>query len=67
MHRSRLGCLVIDCQTDDLDQDARFWADALGAEVTRRDAAGDKYRGLSTDDDAPKILVQQVSHHSRVQ
>ena len=67
MHKSRLGCIVLDCQTDDLDRDAAFWADVLGAKVVSRNNPGDgKYRGLATDDDAPKILLQQVEHESRV-
>jgi hypothetical protein len=30
MHKSRLGTVVIDCQTDHLDQAAQFWSLALG-------------------------------------
>ena len=30
MHRSRLGGLIIDCRTDDLEGAARFWSAALG-------------------------------------
>jgi hypothetical protein len=30
MPRSRLGNIVIDCQTDDLLSEARFWSAALG-------------------------------------
>ena len=30
MHKSRLGTVVIDCQTEDLDASAGFWAAALG-------------------------------------
>ena len=32
MHRSCLGGLIIDCNTDDLDRDADFWSKALGLE-----------------------------------
>lgn len=32
MHRSGLGGLIIDCQTDDLDREARFWSQAPGVE-----------------------------------
>ena len=67
MHRSRLGCLVIDCETDDLDQDADFWGGVFGATVISRDNPEDKnYRGLATDSDAPKILLQKVTHPSRI-
>ena len=30
MHKSRLGGLIIDCRTDDLDAAADFWSQALG-------------------------------------
>ena len=30
MHRSRLGNIVIDCKTDELLAEARFWSAALG-------------------------------------
>ena len=67
MHKSRLGCLIIDCQTDDLDGAADFWSKALGGEVVRRYEPGDEnYRGLTTDDTGPRVLLQKVSHESRV-
>jgi predicted enzyme related to lactoylglutathione lyase len=67
MHKSRLGCLVIDCETDDLDREAEFWSKAFGNEIIRRYESGDeKYRGLATDETQPRILLQKVSHKSRV-
>ena len=67
MHKSRLGCLIIDCQTDDLDREADFWRRALGGEIQRRYEPGDEdYRGLTTDESQPRILLQKVSHESRV-
>ena len=67
MHKSRLGCLVIDCKTDNLDREAEFWSKALGHEVVRRYEPGDEtYRGLATTEYGPRILLQQVSHQSRV-
>jgi len=67
MHKSRLGCLVIDCKTDDLDQDAKFWGSVFGATVISRDnPESENYRGLATDSDAPKILLQKVDHPSRI-
>ena len=67
MHKSRLGCLVIDCNSNDLDQEAEFWSKALGCEVVRRYEPGDKnYRGLKTDESQPRMLLQKVSHDSRV-
>ena len=67
MHKSQLGCLVIDCQTDDLDREAAFWSQALGHEIFRRYEPGDEnYRGLGTDPSQPRILLQKVNHASRV-
>ncbi len=67
MHRSRLGALVIDCRTQDLDAAAGFWAAALGLEAEHgRDPVNARYRRLAGDDDQPKVLVQQVGHESRV-
>ncbi|MCP4491175.1 MAG: VOC family protein [Gammaproteobacteria bacterium] len=67
MHKSRLGCIVIDCKTDDLDGDSEFWGKALGGEIFRRYEPGDEnYRGLSAIDSNPRILLQKVSHESRV-
>ncbi len=67
MHKSRLGCLVIDCETDDLDREAEFWSKVFGSEVIRRHEPGDEnYRGLTTDEAQPRILLQKVSHKSRV-
>ena len=67
MHKSRLGCLIIDCKTDDLDLAANFWSKALGGNVVQRHEPGDEnYRGLTTDDSQPRVLLQKVSHESRV-
>jgi len=67
MHKSRLGTLVIDCHSEDLDADTGFWARVFGCEVERRDKPGDDaYRALATPDSDPKLLVQRVSHASRV-
>lgn len=67
MHKSRLGCLVIDCDTDDLDRESEFWSRALGCETYRRYEPGDEtYRALRTRASDPRILLQQVSHASRV-
>jgi len=63
-HRSRLGCLVIDCQTDDLGPATRFWAAALG--VTGKVDEDGKYAVLADRKGYPKLLVQAVDHASRV-
>lgn len=68
MHKSRLQTLVIDCETDDLDGDAEFWGAALGCRVVTRNAEpeDENYRGLEVDPSQPRMLVQKVSHPSRV-
>ena len=59
--------MVIDCQTEDLNRDAEFWGSVFGATVISRGNPEDaNYRGLTTDSDAPKTLVQKVDHPSRI-
>jgi predicted enzyme related to lactoylglutathione lyase len=67
MHKSRLSTIVIDCQTPQLDEAARFWAAALGRAVHPLDTPDDgNYRELAAADDEIKVLVQSVDHQSRV-
>ncbi len=67
MHKSRLGCLIIDCKTDDLDREADFWSKALGGDIVRRHEPGDEnYRRLTTNNSQPRVLLQKVTHESRV-
>jgi predicted enzyme related to lactoylglutathione lyase len=67
MHKSRLATIVIDCQTDDLDAAASFWAQALGTPAhPLDDPANAIYRQFAMPDDQPTVLVQQVTHPSRV-
>jgi predicted enzyme related to lactoylglutathione lyase len=67
MHKSRLGTVIIDCQTQDLDAAATFWSQALGIATRPLDDPDDaNYRKLETPDDQPVMLVQQVEHPSRV-
>ena len=67
MHHSRLCALLIDCKTADVDQAARFWADALGrpVDVDHPGTRGD-YRMLETPPDEPLVQIQRVDHESRV-
>ena len=44
MHHSRFSTIIIDCQTEDLDAAASFWAQALGSEA-RQDPSAATYRG----------------------
>ena len=67
MHKSRLAGFIIDCRTDDLDQAARFWSQALGYSLKSSSSTEDAgYRLLDTPSDDLHIEVQRVEHPSRV-
>ena len=67
MHKSRLAGFIIDCRTDDLDQAARFWSQALGYSLKESSAGEDtQYRLLDTASNDLHIEVQKVEHPSRV-
>jgi predicted enzyme related to lactoylglutathione lyase len=65
MHKSRLGTLIIDCETDDLDREARFWSAALGGEAVSPRPGG-RYIDLRGDPAEPHVILQRVEHPSRV-
>lgn len=67
-HRSRLSGFIIDCNTDDLDTDARFWSAALGCRVDpapQRDETSE-YINFEDTPAGLTIEVQKVTHPSRV-
>lgn len=66
MHRSRLSTFVIDCQSDDVEEAARFWSAALGRAVTDAGGEDPDYRTLASDPGEPLLLVQRVRHEGRV-
>jgi predicted enzyme related to lactoylglutathione lyase len=67
MHKSRLATIVIDCQTDRLDDAAAFWSAALGRTAKAFDDPNTaNYRNLEGPASEPTVLVQSVSHPSRV-
>ena len=67
MHKSRLATIVIDCQTQQLDEAARFWGAALGRPSPESsDPDNPNYRELSGPPDEVTVLVQSVNHPSRV-
>jgi hypothetical protein len=67
MHRSGLGGVIIDCRTDDLERDARFWGQALGYAVRAASDADDEgFIALDTPPGRPYVEVQSVDHPSRV-
>jgi len=63
MHKSRLGCLVIDCAAEDVEQAAEFWSATLGGDVVMDDQK--QYAEIRDQGDL-KVLVQAVSHPARV-
>jgi catechol 2,3-dioxygenase-like lactoylglutathione lyase family enzyme len=67
MHRSRINGLLIDCNTDDIDAAARFWAEALGRPVDPNHPGNHgNYRMLETPPGELSIQIQRVEHESRV-
>ncbi len=65
MHKSRLGGIIIDCRTDDLDSAAAFWGGALGWPEQPRER-NDRYAVFETPPNEPVVEVQRVDHGSRV-
>lgn len=65
MHKSRLGTIVIDCQTTNVEEAAKFWSAALGRPAVRLDPDQPAYRGLLGPEDEVGMLVQAVEHPSR--
>jgi predicted enzyme related to lactoylglutathione lyase len=66
-HHSRLSTFVLDCRVDDLAPHVAFWSAALGKPVASADEDGDgKYATLETARDEPILLLQKVSHDSRI-
>jgi catechol 2,3-dioxygenase-like lactoylglutathione lyase family enzyme len=67
MHQSRLCAVLIDCKTADLEEAARFWAEALGRPVDRgHPGTRGNYVMLETPPDEPIVEIQRVEHESRV-
>ena len=67
MHKSCLGAIIIDCQTDDLEREVRFWSQALGYKTVAPQPGDDpNYIALKVPEGKPEIEVQRVAHPSRV-
>ena len=67
MHKSRLGALIVDCQTEDLWKDAQFWSGALGARCEDpANQVNQKYIRLESGPNELRVLLQNVDHSSRV-
>ena len=66
MHRSRLCSVQIDCNVDDVDRAAQFWAAALGRPVDlSHPGSRANYRMLETPPDEIAVQIQRVDHDSR--
>ena len=63
-HKSRIGCLVLDCETDNLTDALAFWSAALGMPGKVDDDG--KYAPMTAPDGQPRMLLQSVSHPPRV-
>ncbi len=64
MHKSRLGVIVIDCKGEELNAAAIFWSAALGYDFDI-DPDG-KYAVGKNPEGEPRMLLQHVSHNSRL-
>ena len=59
--------MLIDCNTSDVDEAARFWGEALGrATDPNHPGSRGNYRMLATPPDEPIVQIQRVDHDSRV-
>jgi catechol 2,3-dioxygenase-like lactoylglutathione lyase family enzyme len=66
MHHSRLCAVLIDCQVEDVDAAARFWAEALGRPVDlKHPSSRGIYRMLATPPGELIVEIQRVGHESR--
>jgi predicted enzyme related to lactoylglutathione lyase len=67
MHHSRLCAILIDCHTSNIDEAAKFWAEALGRAIDREHpGTRGNYCMLETPTDEPIVQIQRVEHESRV-
>lgn len=66
MHRSGLCGFIIDCKTDDIQREARFWSGALGFGIAENPEEDGKYVYLDVPEGRPYIELQAVDHPSRV-
>jgi predicted enzyme related to lactoylglutathione lyase len=67
VHRSRINGILIDCNVDDIEAAARFWAEALGRPINP-DHPGTRGNYVMLEDRPGQVSVQiqRVEHESRV-
>jgi predicted enzyme related to lactoylglutathione lyase len=67
MHRSRINGVLIDCNVDDIEAAAQFWAEALGRPIDPgHPGTRGNYVMLETPPDEIAVQIQRVDHESRV-
>lgn len=67
MHKSRLGALIVDCQTDDLFRDSDFWSAAFGMSAeSRSEQRAENYVRFEGKPGEVQVILQKVDHPSRV-
>lgn len=67
MHKSRLGALVVDCQSEKLFEYAKFWGAVFGSEPESQEGQIDeRYVRLSGAPSEAQVILQKVEHPSRV-
>jgi hypothetical protein len=67
MHKSKLSTVVIDCQTNDLTDAARFWSAALGRKVDASEKpATNKYVKLgSGNEELMRVSAEGAAREPR--
>ena len=67
MHKSRLGTLIVDCESGDLFEHARFWGSVLGSEPeSPQGQKNPQFVRLQGAPDEVQVLLQSVDHASRI-
>ena len=66
MHKSRLGEITIDCNTDDLEGAVKFWSAALGVKAKAYEDETFSAYHLEAAANELDINIQAVKHPSRV-
>ena len=68
MHKSRLGALVVDCESENLFEYAEFWGAALGSEPESQEGQiNQRYVRLNGGRASEaQVILQKVDHPGRV-
>lgn len=67
MHKSRLGALIVDCESGSLFEHAEFWGAALGSEPESQEGQiNQRYVRLNGAASEAQVILQKVDHPSRV-